>query len=313
MNKLPDNKQQSFLSIIILNYNSGNYLQKCLSSIQSSNLDPKYYEIIVVDNNSTDESISLAKQLKFGNLKFKILSDNQGFAHGNNQGVKLISSKSTLVMFLNPDTILETNTLSKLTNYFDANPQVCAVTPQIILAKTGQLQPECHRGFPTPLRSFFHFSKIAKLFPGSSFFNGYFQGHLNTNTVHPVEAGVGACLILRRKVGDNLRWWDEDYFMYGEDLQLSWDLWHQGYNLFFVPDIKITHFQGISSGIIQHTISTTKASSETKKRSILATTQAMRVFFQKNLASSYPKIFSSLIILAINLLEHYRLAKIQYV
>lgn len=311
MNKLPKNSStNSFLSIIILNYNSGDYLQKCLTSIHNSTLDPKSYEVIIVDNNSDDGSVPLAQKLQIPNSKYQILKTNNGFAHGNNQGVKQISPLSTLVMFLNPDTIIEPNSLSKLLHYFDTNPQVYAVTPKIILAKTGQLQPECHRGFPTPLRSFFHFSKIAKLFPYSSFFNGYFQGHLNTNTIHPVEAGLGACMILRREVGNSLKWWDEDYFMYGEDIQLSWDLWHRGYNLYFVPEIKITHFQGISSGYTRFSQKPATVAKETKRRSVLATTQAMRVFFQKNLAHNYPKLFSKFIVLAINLLEQYRLAKI---
>ncbi len=287
------------LSIIILNYNSGNYLIKCLESINSNTLAKKDYEIIIVDNASTEQLPKINKT-KYKNLKIFYRDKNDGFAKGNNFGIQKISKTSKYVFFLNPDTILEKNTLQKIISTFKQNHAVDAISPNIILAKTGQLQPECHRGFPYPLRSLAHFLSLSN--------RGYFLTNLDLTKPHVIEAGVGAALILKRIVGEKIHWWDEDYFMYGEDIQMGWDIKKNNYSLWFMPDIKLTHFQGISSGVKKHTNS--KASTQTIKRSLLAGTQAMRLFHNKNLSSSYPGLVNKLIILAIDILEKIRLSKL---
>ena len=300
------------LSIIILNYNSGDYLNKCLDSISFSNIGNYQYEVIVVDNLSTDDSIKLAKKTKLNQVKYQELKTNQGFAHGNNQGLKIINPKTRFVLFLNPDTTVNSDTLRKMIDFFDKNPKVDAATCQINLALTGKIQPECHRGFPTPWRSFCHFTGLGKLFPQSKLFSGYFLGHLDKTFPHQIEACVGAFIMVKKSVGDQIGWWNEKYFFYGEDLDFCFQLQQHHFRLFFNPSCEITHFQGISSGLKKHSQKITQASRETKVKVAKASTQAMKIFYQENLLSNYPNPVKFLVMTGIKLLEIQRVFKAKY-
>lgn len=308
-------KNKVILSVIILNYNSGKYLSQCLESIVKSNLN-KGIEIIIVDNKSSDESFVLAQKVKNTNSNinfvFLPLESNLGFAAGNNQGVKKISSDSKYVLFLNPDTTVEKDTLKGMINFFESDCKVDAATCFITLALTGKMQPECHRGFPYPWRSFCHFSGLSKLFPHTKLFDGYFLGHLNMAKTHLVEACVGAFLMVKKSVGETIGWWNEKYFFYGEDLDFCYKLRQKKFRLYFVPDYKITHFQGVSSGLISKTKHISQASRETKIKSAKASTQAMRIFYQENLVEQYPFFLRPIIMAGIKLLEIQRVAKARY-
>jgi len=300
------------LSIIILNYNSADYLKKCLESLDKSDLGGYHYEIIVVDNKSTDDSIKLAKSIETSNTKFLILDTNKGFAHGNNQGLTITNSKSKYVLFLNPDTLVEKNTLKKMIYFFNQNKKVDAATCQIDLVLSNKMQPECHRGFPTPWRSFCYFSGLIKLFPKSKLFSGYFLGHLDKTIPHPIEACVGAFLMVKRSVGQKIGWWNEKYFFYGEDLDFCYQLKQHNYNLYFYPYCKISHFQGISSGIINKSQSLSGASRKTKIMIAKASTQAMKIFYRENLFKSYNFLTRFFVMQGINLLTIYRVFKAKY-
>jgi hypothetical protein len=304
------------LSVIILNYNSGEYLLNCLKSINQSDFSNYLIEIILADNASTDQSyVNSAKFLKSTKLNHKLLplKKNQGFAAGNNQAVKFSHPNSRYVLFLNPDTTVDKDTFAKMIKFFDQNPQVDAATCYINLVATGELQPESHRGFPTPLNTFWHFFGfgIPKLFPKSKFFNGYFMGHIDYTKTQLIDCCVGAFIMMKRSVGQVLGWWNEKYFMYGEDLDLSYKLSQKGYSLYFYPGTKINHYQGVSSGIKDKSKNITQASIETKIRSSKASTQAMRIFYQENLINHYPKFLHWFIWQGINLLQIYRIAKIK--
>lgn len=303
------------LSIIILNYNTGNYLSRCIQSIYKSKLEKYKIEIIIVDNMSKDNSIDLAKKLvPILNTKYLILNTNLGFAHGNNQGVKIINPSSKYVLFLNPDTTVEKDTLYKMIDFFEKNSNVDAATCFITLALTGKMQPECHRGFPTPLNAFWHFFGfgIPKLFPKSKFFNGYFASYMDMSKTHQIDACVGAFLMVKKTAGDSIGWWNEKYFFYGEDLDFCYKLKQKGYKLFFYPDCKITHYQGISSGLISKSKHLSKASRTTKVMIARASTEAMRIFYKDNLLKKYPSFLRPLIMSGINLLEFYRVFKARY-
>ncbi len=304
------------LSVIILNYNSGKYLLNCLKSISQADFSQYQIEIIIADNQSTDQSYqNILPFLKKTNLNYQLLplKSNYGFAAGNNQAIKISHPHSRYVLFLNPDTTVETNTFSKMINFFDDNPHVDAATCHINLVATGKLQPESHRGFPNPLNTFWHFFGfgIPRLFPKSKFFNGYFLGHLDYTKIQKIDCCVGAFIMMKRRVGQSLGWWNEKYFFYGEDLDLCYKLHQKGYSLYFYPYTKINHYQGISSGIIDKSKNITKASVETKIRSAKASTQAMRIFYQENLINHYPKFLRWFIWQGINLLQVYRIAKIK--
>lgn len=309
-------KNKIDLSIIILNFNSADYLQKCVESIYNSKLAEFKIEIIIADNNSTDNSIALAQNLTQNKqkieTKYLILKENKGFSVGNNQAVKKINPTARYVLFLNPDTIVDPSTLKNMIELFDQDIKVDAATCYINLAATGKMQSECHRGFPTPWRSLCYFTGISKIFPKSKIFNGYFLGHLNKETIHPIEACVGAFLMLKKTVGEKIKWWDEDYFFYGEDLEFCYQLKKKGFNLYFNPQCKITHFQGVSSGIIEKSKHISQASRETKMKIANASTESMRVFYQKNYFDKYPKILQKMVLFAIKTLEKKRVLKAKY-
>lgn len=309
-------KNKIDLSIVILNFNSGDYLQKCLESIYNSKLADFKIEVIIADNNSTDNSIPLAKNLTQNkqkiNTKYLSFKDNQGFAAGNNQAIKKTNPNSKYVLFLNPDTIVDPSTLKNMIELFDQDHKVDAATCYISLAATGKMQPECHRGFPTPWRSFCYFIGLSKLFPKSRIFNGYFLGHLNKEQIHPIEACVGAFLMVKKSVGQKLNWWDQDYFFYGEDLDFCYQLKEKGFNLYFNPQCKITHFQGISSGIIEKSKHISKASKETKIKIANASAEAMRIFYKKHYFHKYPKIIQKIVLFGVKILEKKRVFKAKY-
>ena len=300
------------LSVIILNYNSADYLKKCLESIINSDIGNYQYEVIVIDNCSPDNSIEIAKSVKSSNIKYLELKNNLGFAHGNNQGLNEINSKTRFVLFLNPDTIVQKDSFKNMIKFFDQNEKVDAATCQINLALTGEMQPECHRGFPTPWNSLCHFSGLSKLFPHSKIFSGYFLGYLDKTIPHQIDACVGAFLMVKKRVGDKVKWWNEKYFFYGEDLDFCYQLKKQHFNLFFNPNCKITHFQGVSSGLISKSKHLSKASRETKIKVAKASTNAMRIFYQENLFSNYSAPVRFLVMTGIKMLEFQRVFKAKY-
>lgn len=313
--KSPMKINNTDLSVIILNYNSKDYLAKCLASIYQSDLKNYRVEIIVADNASSDNSIDLAKKVSpILNTKYLILNTNLGFAAGNNQGIKISDPKSKYILFLNPDTTVEKDTFQKMIEFFEKNHKVDAATCYVKLALTGQLQPECHRGFPTPLNSFWHFFGfgLPKIFPKSKLFNGYFLGHLDFSKVQQIDCCVGAFFMIKRKVGEIVKWWNEKYFFYGEDLDFCYQLKKNHFKLFFCPNTQITHYQGVSSGIISHTNKISAASKETKIRSAMASVNAMRIFYENNLINDYPAFLRGIIMLGIKLLETTRYFKAKY-
>ncbi|MFA6250396.1 MAG: glycosyltransferase [Candidatus Shapirobacteria bacterium] len=314
MKKSPRNNPV-YLSVVVLNFNSGHYLSACVDSISKSRL--RYpVEAIVIDNCSSDDSFILAqKKLAVrppsDNLSFKFqrLNNNIGFSAGNNRGVELISPDSRYVLFLNPDTIVNPDSLNKMMAFFLRHPQADAATCFVKLALTNRLQPECHRGFPTPWRSLCHFSGISKLLPTSAVFSGYFLGNLNIKETHRIEACVGAFLMLKKTVGQNLGWWNEKYFFYGEDLDFCYRLYQNNYKLYFYPHCSITHFQGISSGIKKTKSAATRP---TRVKAAQASTEAMRIFYQDHLFGHYNFLTRSLVLAGIKLLEIIRVTKAKY-
>ena len=294
------------LSIVILNYNTRDFLKQCLESTGKRQKGGYEIETIVVDNASNDDSSQMVER-EFPDVKLIVNKRNLGFSAGNNKGVA--QTRGEYLLFLNPDTIVPKETLKRMVDFMKTNPGMGAATCRVDLAN-GQLDEACHRGFPTPWRAFCHFSGLEKLFSNSRFFAGYTLGFLPLDKVHEIDSGTGAFLLVRRKAGEAVNWWDEDYFWYGEDLDFCYKLKERGWKIFYNPEVKITHYKGISSGIKKHTAGISTATKETKKKAALASTQAMRIFYQKHYFSKYPKLISWLILWGVNFLERKRLAKI---
>lgn len=309
--RLPKNLIKSMkkpdLSIIILNYNTKNLLRDCLRSIEKSKTDGLVFQTIVVDNASTDGSVKMVKD-DFPGVELMVSKKNLGFAGGNNLGIP--HSSGRYVLFLNPDTIVEPNTFKEMVNFMNDHPQVGASTCKVILPN-GKLDDACHRGFPTPWNAFCHFFGLEKIFPKSKIFSGYSLGWLPLDKIHEIDSGVGAFLMVRRKVGEEINWWDEDYYWYGEDLDLCYRIKEKGWKVMFVPTTKIIHYKGAASGIKKDSQKISTATKETKIRSVKMSTQVMRIFYQKHYLNKYPKLVSWLVMRGIDLLEKIRIARVK--
>lgn len=313
MTKSPKNKV--LLSIIILNYNPHELLKNCLLSIYQSELKNYQIEILIADNGSTDNGLQLARTVSQPNTRFFLNHKNLGFSAGNNSVIRYLNPNTKYVLFLNGDTTVEKDTLYKIIDFMETRPDADAATCYVNLMLTNQLQPECHRGFPTPWNAFCHFFLpfLPKLFPHTKLFNGYFLGHLDYTKIQKIDCCVGAFLLVKKTVGDKIGWWNEKYFFYGEDIDFCYQLKKHGFNLYFYPDCRIDHFQGYSSGLaggVSHQKS--QSSRETKIRSARASTNAMRVFYRLNLINSYPPFFQWVVWRGIDILEIYRVFKAKY-
>lgn len=293
------------LSIIIINYNTEKFLVEALSSIYRNSYNKDEFEIIVVDNASTKGSL-VASIKKYPAVKIIQNKKNIGFAAANNQAIS--QSNGEYILLLNPDTIIHKNTLNTVLNCLDHDKKVGIATCRVEL-KDNTLDDACHRGFPTPWNALCHFTGLAKLFPKSLFFNGYHLGYRNLNRMHEIDACSGAFMMVRRQAGERLKWFDDDYFWYGEDLDFCFRVKDQGWKIVFIPMVKITHYKGISSGIKKHSRHLSSADNGIRTLATRKRFEVMRLFYKKHYQNKYPKILTSLVMLTIKLKERLNLIK----
>jgi hypothetical protein len=288
------------ISIVIVSYNTKEFLKKCIMSIVQ-NAGSISYEVIVVDNASSDGSSSEISKLKSKIPNLKIISNrkNVGFSKANNQGVK-ISQESRYILFLNPDTIVQNQAIEKMVNFMDTHEDAGASTCKLVMLN-GKIDDAIHRGFPTPWNSFSHFSGLEKLFPKSKLFAGYSLGWMDFNSIHEIDVLAGAFMLVRRKAGNEVDWWDEDYFFYGEDIDFCYMLHEKGWKIYYVPNIFITHYKGVSGGIKTISKKITTASDETRKRAKKWRFAAMKIFYNKHYKKKYPWIINFLVNLGISI------------
>ncbi len=247
------------LSIVIVNYNVKHYLEQCLRSVFSSNFNNSYnqLDVWVVDNNSTDGSVQMLRE-KFPQVHLIANSDNPGFATANNQALRQIldnktstqhSSDSThpqIILLLNPDTILQKDTLSCCVEFFGNHTDCGALSVKMINGE-GVFLKESKRGFPSPSTSFFKISGLIKIFPHSRKVGAYYMGHLDDNTINEVDVLPGAFLMISRQALEKTGLLDESYFMYGEDIDFSWRVKLAGYKNYYLPTTRILHYKGEST------------------------------------------------------------------
>lgn len=295
------------LSIVIVSYNVKELLDQCLRSVEESAKNIQH-EVFVVDNNSHDSSAEFVKK-NYKNIKLIVNSQNLGFSKANNQALRQATGEYVLI--LNPDTELLSDTLPKMIDYMDSSkPEVAMATCKIELP-TGGLDRDARRSFPTPAKALFHFSGLSKVFKGSNIFDSYYMGHISPKEETEVDSCVGAFMLARNKVLKEVEYFDEDYFFYGEDLDLCYKIKEKGYKIMYTPITKIIHHKGASSGIKKHSVEISKATKDSKKRAIVESTRAMELFYKKHYSLKYPKIVTLSVILAINLIKFIRLAKLK--
>lgn len=286
------------LSIIIVNYNTKALLKQCLESIFN-------YKVIVVDNGSGDGSAEMVKK-DFSKVKLIVNKKNLGFAKANNQALQ--QAQSEYVLFLNSDTIVPKETIPKLLSYLEKHPEVGVVTPKLEL-RSGEIDPDCHRGFPQPWAAFCYFSGLEKLFPKSKFFGQYHQTWKNLNVVHEIDSCCGAFMLARKKILDEVGGFDESYFFYGEDLDLCYRIKQKGWKIIYYPKAKAIHYKGVSSGLRKETRDVSKVDKKTKVKVAKASVEAMEIFYDKFYKNKYPLLITLFVKLGIRLQKAVRLFK----
>ncbi len=303
---------QADLSVIILTYNSDQITLDAIQSIEKNypkEVSDGSFEIIVTDNASSKETEKTIKEYhkksKIKTLHYNDNGGNIGFSAGNNKGIPYATGK--YVLFLNSDTIVYPKTLTYMLNFMKSHPDVGTATCKLI-NKDGELDFNCHRGFPTPWASFCYFSGLQRLFPHSKLFAGYTQGWKDLKTNHEVDAIEGAFMIMPFEVGKKVGWWDEDYFFYGEDLQFCYDIRKLGYKIYYIGEVSIMHIGGATSGIKKKTQNITKANVATKLMLQKARFKAMKIFYKKNYEKQFPAIVKWIMFEGINYKEKKTLA-----
>lgn len=285
------------LAIIIVSHNTRQLLQDCLTSLYAAEHPPGGLEIIVVDNASRDGTVEMLRQ-NFGRVRLVTNDDNRGFSAANNQGAAV--ANSDYLLFLNSDTSVRPDALVKPLQYLQANPQVGALTVRLVYPN-GQRDPDNHRGYPTPWTSFCHFTRLDRLFPHSPRFNGYYQSYQDFSQTHPIEVAAGSYLMMPAALFQELGGWDEDYFFYGEDIDLCYRINQAGYQIIYYPEVEVVHYKGASSGIRKESAGVTRASKETRLKVAAESARAMNLFYDKHYRRRYPALVSAAVLAAIRL------------
>lgn len=286
------------LSIIIPSYNSKKITDQCLMSLlknlrEESALD---YEVIVVDNASNDGSQDVIEQYQPRFKSFKLIKNrkNVGFSKANNQALKV--AEGEYILFLNSDVIVENMNFKRLLYYLDSRPEVGVCTIRVNLSD-GTIDPASHRGFPTIWNSICYFLKLEKLFSIVPYMNRIFGGyHLVWNdlqTIHEIDSPSGAFYLSRKKIINEVKGFDEDFFMYGEDLDLSLRIKELGYKVLYYPLFHVIHLKHMS-GL------------ETKDSSVQEVIKkhfydAMKIFYKKHYESKHPAAINTIMYWLIDL------------
>ncbi len=269
------------ISVIIVNYNVKHFLEQCLLSVRKA-MQHVDGEVWVVDNNSVDQSVDMVKE-KFPEVRLIANKENTGFSTANNQAIRQSTTK--YVLLLNPDTLVEEFTFKKVVDFMDAHPDAGGLGVKMVDGK-GHFLPESKRGLPTPAVAFYKIFGLAALFPKSKTFGRYHLSYLDKDKVHKVEILSGAFMMMRKEALDKVGLLDETFFMYGEDIDLSYRLVKGGYNNYYYPHTRIIHYKGES----------TKKSSTNY---VFVFYRAMVIFARKHFSLRYAKLFSLLINFAI--------------
>lgn len=253
------------LSVIIVSYNVRHYLSQCLLSVQRA-MDGIEGEVIVFDNHSKDGSVEWLAP-RFPDVTFISSTNNLGFAKANNKAIR--QSTGEYVLLLNPDTFIGEQVLRQAIAFMEAHPQAGGLGVQM-LKDDGSAAMESRRGIPTPMTAFYKMSGLGTRYPQSKTFGRYYMSYLPWDKPAPIEVISGAFCLLRRKALDRVGLLDETFFMYGEDIDLSYRLLQAGWENWYLP-LKILHYKGEST-------------QKSSFRYVHVFYKAMLIFFRKHFA-----------------------------
>lgn len=287
------------LSVIVVSYNTKDLSKNALEAVEVAlQKTPNItYEIIIVDNNSSDGSPQMLNDYAEGKHNIHIIHNekNVGFGAANNIGIH--RAHGQYILLLNTDAFAEHVNFNELISFMTNHTDVGALTVRVELP-SGNIDPASHRGFPTIWRSICYFSKLEALFSRvpllSQVFGGYHLTHLNLNTIHEIDSPAAAFYLTRKKIIDEIKGFDEAYFMYGEDVDLSYRIKQKGYKIIYYPLYTVIHHKG-QSGLKKH--NNNEQQSLTKKHFY----EAMKIFYRTHYAPNHPSFINSLVYAGIDL------------
>ena len=270
--------QKIDVSIVIVSFNTKDLLRACLAAAAAG-------EIIVVDNSSADGSVEMVKK-EFPGVTLIANSQNRGFAAANNMGLKC--ARGRYMLLVNSDTQVPPGAIEEVTRFMDEHLDIGVVGVKLMLPN-GKMDPACHRGFPTPWAALTYFLGLEKIH--SRVFAQYHQLYKNLNEPHEIDSPSGAFYFLRREVYESVGGLDEDYFMYGEDLDWSYRIKQKGWKIYFYPRVTILHHKKQSG----------RASGDPilRKKTQQYFYETMKLFYNKHYSHRYSPLVTALIQLGI--------------
>lgn len=279
------------VGVVILNWNTRDLLRRCLQTVLRSEGDFSF-RVIVVDNASSDGSAAMVRD-EFPTVTLIESEVNGGYPYGNNLGLRALgfhgvgdveAGAPRYALLLNPDTEVPPNALCDMTRFMDSRPEVGVAGPKLVL-EDGSLDKACRRSFPTPLVSFYHFSKLAKLFPDSPRFARYNMTYLDPDVETEVDSVVGAYMQVRREAIETSGLLDETFFMYGEDLDWAFRIKKAGWKVVYHPAVVVRHIK--------------RAASRRSKKAQFEFWRAMLIFYRKHYRATTPLWLHSLVMLGL--------------
>lgn len=293
---------QKKLSIILVSYNSWQWVEKCLASFQNivgwvPQEKKSPLEVILVDNASQDDVLTkVAAQFPW--VHTIALDENRGFSAGNNAGIQ--QATAPVIMLLNTDTEFPPDTdLLSLLEVFEEQKDVAVITPKVVFPD-GELDHASHRGFPTPWNALMYFSGVAKRFPRWKFVAGYQQSWKSLDVAHEIEACSGAAMLVRKKAIDEVGLLDESYFMYAEDIDWCYRFHQEKWKIWYDPRVEIIHHK-YKSGMGK------AVAWETKEKTITAFYDTMKQYWRKFYMNRYPALVMIFVFAMIELLKYRKL------
>jgi GT2 family glycosyltransferase len=259
------------VSVVIVTYNSTAHIGDCLSSLYESSA-PWIAEFIVVDNASPDGTADYVRK-HFPQMTLIANDKNVGFGSAVNLGAK--DAHSEYLLIVNPDTVSRTGSVEELVLFLDNRPKAATCGPMIV-DRDGVFQHSCRRGFPTPLNSLGYLTGLDRLLPWSRSLGGYYRRDVGIDLEMETDSLAGCYMLVRRDQFEHVGGFDEDYFLFGEDIDLCWKFKHSGSEVWYIPSACVEHWKGAS----------TKQAPKTAHREFY---RSMKLFMDKRLRGQYPR------------------------
>ena len=268
------------LTILIVTYHSKDVLPACIASLSEAN-GAASFVIHVLDNASTDDTVIVSRHLKdvygsyFADFIITPLAENRGFAHANNQGLKTVATPN--VLLLNPDTIVSKEAILRIQDHIEADSKLGMGTCRLTL-QDGTIDKACRRSLPTLANSFWRLTGMSLLFPHSSFFSGYNLTYLDEQGMYDVECICGAFMLFRTSLAREIGMLDEDFFMYGEDIDYCYRVKQAGYRILYDGTVTTVHLKGGNGG-------------KKSAKSLQSFYATMLIYYDKHFAKDHPRLY----------------------